>query len=638
MMKRRPGAVRAWLAALALAGLALVAPPGEASPETAGEVPPSQADPVDAESIDVQIDYQLRQDDSGLADLQITLRDRLSGQPVDYARRRLAGWLQRPLATLAEAELRCSDKIRLLATPGPGRRAAVDLNTFRLLAVNQDRSLTFINPFLRVNNAKLESIVTLPGDVQAVLHRPLHHEVWLALPDQDTVLVVDTDARRIAHTHQLDAGSAPISLTEAGDSVWVAQRGRDAWLRFAHANAKPDAIAAPRVHTLVTVPGQNAPIGLAGPGEGIVRFDGDEPVRDAAGETVVSVVWSGLAQRLLLSTVEGGLRWLNLRDGSLAQRVTMPPASLMAGFDDGRYLLAVSADALRVIDVGRSVVSQTHPLTFAVSGLGMTDGFAYLHAAGSARASLFSLAGLRQGRLQPAEVAVGADRGAVFSTGTKGSTPVGGAALMMPIPDGSGMYFANPLDGQIYQYAEGMMAPAGSFSNYRRSPVALLLLDGGLQPVGQGVYRTVVAAPEAGRYEWVLSGVAPRFASCGSIAIAGPPAVQPNAGLPHPQARLLGIDRHDADGSIRVRAELIDAREHTVDGPVDLTLLAFDRYTGWQRRVVMVATAPRVYEARLKPPAAARLDLRVGSRAGDLPFHAGGLGAWPPPDANGVVR
>ncbi len=589
------------------------------------------------DAVDVKLRYQRRNDDSGLADVHLELRDGLSGSPLNYGQRRLAAWLQRPLPTLAEAEYRCSDKVRMLASPGPGRRATVDFNTFRLLTVNEDRTLTVINPFLAVNNAKLESIVTLPGDVGAVLQRRDAHEVWLAIPAIDQLLVIDTDTRSIRHTHRLEGGARPVALVEAGGSVWAAQAGRDGWLRFDQSVAMPTEVPAPRVHAMLSIPGATSPMGLAD--DGIVGLDEGMPIVHLAGQSIRSVIWSPLAQRLLASTEDGGLLWMDPTDGRVSQRLVLSPAIAMAVFDDGRYLLVASDDGmLRVIDVATGEVMNGHEMTDTPNGIGFTDGFAYLQGAGSAQMTLFSLADLRRGRMQPVKVSVGGVSGAVFRAETTGIAPIPGARLMTPMPDGIGMYVANPLDGQIYQYAEGMMAPAGSFSTYRRSPIALMLLDTGLEQIGPGSYRAVMRAPKAGRYELVLSGVEPRFASCRVMDVSGPADSVATTTAPRPQVRLLAVEQDAEGGKVRVKAQLLDERDQPVGVGVDLTLLAFDRRNGWQAIRPMQAIHPGIYEGRLDAPPATTLDLRVSSRAADLPFHAGGLGTYRTLDARGVPQ
>lgn len=582
---------------------------------------PAQPAQADADAVQVSVAFIPRADASGLGELRVQLRDRLTQQPVDYPPQRLAAWLQKPLATLADAETRCADKVRMLASSGMGRRASVDLNAHRLLAVNDDRSVTFINPFLRLSNAKLEEVLTLPGDVTAVLHRREAHELWLALADADLLLVVDTDARRIKQRHALARGAAPAALAEVGGAVWVAQAGRDEWLRFTEAGAVPRAVVAPRVTAWLAVPGLASPLGLAA--GSVVTLVNQEARTTALGRAIMSAVWSPLAQRALISLEGGGLVWFDPNESRVVQQMPLPAQQHMASFDGGRFVLAADSGHWSVVDVATATVLQREAVTAQVSNIAFSPSFAYLHSAGAAQATLLSLADLRLGRARAVRVATGAvpePQGLVVG-------PARDAQLIQPVPQGTGMYVANPLDGQIYQYAEGMMAPVGSFSNYRRSPRALFVLDDGLQVVSPGAYRATVRAPKGGTYEVVLSGVQPRFAACEMLQLPAVAEAATETRAPTVKVQLVEIIPGERPGTVWVRARLVGAGiDHGASDVLDLTLLAFDRRIGWQIRRPMRANAAGVYEVLLEPPADAQLDLRASSVAGDLSFQSGALG------------
>ena len=55
----------------------------------------------------------------------------------------------------------------------------------------------------------------------------------------------------------------------------------------------------------------------------------------------------------------------------------------------------------------------------------------------------------------------------------------------------------------------------------------------------------------------------------------------------------------------------------------DLTLLLFDKRSGWQQRVRLRPQGPGRYETLVAVPAGVRYELFVGSAARDLPFARG---------------
>lgn len=556
---------------------------------------------------------------NGLGELQIDLRDAATHQTLEMPPRRLAAWLQKPIASLADREIDCTDKVRLLATAGVGRRAAVDLNTYRLMTINTDASLSFINPFLRLNQAKLEDLVELPGVPTAVLHRPRQHEVWLTIANPALVVIVDTDTRKIRHRHSLPDEAHPVALTEQGGSVWVAQAGRDEWLRFDRAADRPEAIVAPRVQAWLAVPGAQAPLGLGV--DGIVHSSGEVKTIGR----VLHAAWSGLAMRGLAALAEGDLLWLDAH-GDVQHRTAVPTVSRLAMFDGGRHAIAIVADEALILDLATTGIRQRIPLSAAVTDMVVTDAFVYLYSPGAAHATLLSIADLRRGQASAVPVAIGSDFRVEVPSLSAGS----GARRLQPVPDGSGVYVASPQDGQIYQYAEGMLAPIGSFTNYKRSALALLLLDDALQSAGNGRYSATIRAPKAGNFELVLSGVQPRFAECRTIEVpelAVASLSDERRSAPIPRARLVAIEDQKAGGAVKVRARLETQQGEPLADPVnDLVLLAFDRRNGWQARRSMNPVGDGTYEAVLRVPPMTSIDLRVSSASRELPFHAGGLG------------
>jgi hypothetical protein len=197
-------------------------------------------------------------------------------------------------------------------------------------------------------------------------------------------------------------------------------------------------------------------------------------------------------------------------------------------------------------------------------------------------------------------------------------------------PDGMGMLIASPQDGQVYQYAEGMMAPIGSFSNYKRSAMGLVLLNNGFESLGAGRYRATLRHSQGGPYELVLSGVQPRFASCNPLALPDVRDTKREALAAQPQATLLKVVSAIGGNALTVDVRLEDKASRAPLGAVrDLVLLAFDKRSGWQRRVVLVEQSTGLYTAVLPTDgASARFDLLVSSATQDMPFGAGFIGAY----------
>jgi hypothetical protein len=81
------------------------------------------------------------------------------------------------------------------------------------------------------------------------------------------------------------------------------------------------------------------------------------------------------------------------------------------------------------------------------------------------------------------------------------------------------MLVANPADGMIYYYNEGMAAPMGAFQNYGRRPQALLVVDNSLRERAPGVYETSARLRRSGPYDVAFFLDAPRAAVCFPVEV-----------------------------------------------------------------------------------------------------------------------
>jgi hypothetical protein len=506
----------------------------------------------------------------------------------------------------------------------------VDFNTYSIVTLNTDRTLAFINPYLKLNNAKLEGVVSLPADVTTMLHVPETRELWLVMREKDAIAIVDTDARRLKRTITLEPDSKPSAISLSGTQVWVSMRGRDEWQGF---NIyQPDVAAikikAPHATALLSIESSKLIAGLSDKRVSLLNTSQASQVSREVnlGSTALSMAWSELSQRLLISTAAGDLLFVdatNTQNPVVATQVSLgAAATALTLIDKGRFALALlpTQKSVAIIDIAKAQVLQRVEVIADASQIALSPNFAYVHSAARAQASLLSLADVRTGSVKPIHIATGAPNSI---------NPIANiiSPLLHTTPDSMSMLIANPQDGQIYQYAEGMMAPVGSFSNYKRSATAMLVLNNGFEALGSGRYRTTVRYTQGGAYELVLSGVQPRFANC--LAMQLPEAdAKPTSLATAPQASLLSVKNSEASDALEVQVQLLDKRtQQTITAVPDLVLLAFDRRSGWQRRVTMVERAPGTYVAQFSATAS-RFDLLVSSATQDMPFGAGRVGSY----------
>ena len=142
---------------------------------------------------------------------------------------------------------------------------------------------------------------------------------------------------------------------------------------------------------------------------------------------------------------------------------------------------------LYVLDPASNRIVQRTTVEEGPDAVAFSDDFAYIRHRGSANVVMVSLktAGKEGAPLSILRFPAGeAPPGSMADP-----TP---ADSMVPAPGAGAMLVANPGDRSVYYYKEGLSAPMGTFSNYKREPRAVLVLDRSLRERAEpGVYETV---------------------------------------------------------------------------------------------------------------------------------------------------
>ena len=101
----------------------------------------------------------------------------------------------------------------------------------------------------------------------------------------------------------------------------------------------------------------------------------------------------------------------------------------------------------------------------------------------SEKVHLLDLREARKGKLAPLDVQAGRQ------APSAAPQELGVAPMIVATPEGNAVMIANAPDATLHYYQEGMMAPTGTFSNYRRMPRGILVLDRSLKELTPGCTR-----------------------------------------------------------------------------------------------------------------------------------------------------
>lgn len=561
----------------------------------------------------------------GAARAEIELSDAASGQALSGARP--AAWLLARRSETVASETRCEDKAERLMSGSLGARADIDLNGYRLVTLNQDNTLAFINPHVGLQNSKLESIVLLPGTGHDVVFAPRSQRIFVSLRDEGSVAVVDINTRQLLRTVSTGGGSQPtrLAIDEDEARVWVGLDGGSEVVALdARSGLEVARIEVGKgLHTLLIEPGLPWLFVTNSVSDSVTLIDRQRLQvvgQVAVGSTPVAARWSRSAQRLAVVSINAGeVSLIDPKSISVTHRIPLERGLVELGlFDDGRRALVLNGrtDTLTLLDLA----TQREVARMTVAGvpdqLAFSREYAYVRSQRSANVQVINLSQAREGRLQSVVVPMGR------STPLEAPEAMNVATVFAPAPEGNGVLQANAGDGSIYRYAEGMMVPVGSFSNYRRQARALLVLDSSLVERAPGRFETAMRVERSGRYDLVVRNLQPSVTACFVVEASGEALDSAQAQTPPPV--FLGVEGQDARTTL-VKFSLADASGRPVDS-ADVRLLAVQWRGTEQVRAKAQRVAPGRYVARLIGLSPGEFELLVRAPVLDMGYDQGRLG------------
>lgn len=172
-------------------------------------------------------------------------------------------------------------------------------------------------------------------------------------------------------------------------------------------------------------------------------------------------------------------------------------------------------------------------------------------------------------------------------------------------PGDDAVLVANPSDRTIYYYKQGMSAPMGSFSNYRRMPRAVMTLDRSLRERSPGVYETAGRLGPPGDYDLAFLLDTPRITHYFDVKILPDPE-RAKKGAADIVVTPISTPAMTAGTPSKVPFRITTrSADKPATGLGDVTVLVFSP-SGWQRRLraTSVADVPGGYSIEWTPPRA----------------------------------
>ena len=559
--------------------------------------------------------------------VRFKVTDTTTGTPVKGLG--LSAWISMREADKTTELTQCHEKIQSYLTGSMRARPDVDLNSYYLLALNKSPDISVIDPLLGFGGSKLLTLVMMKSPGEDWLLTRDGELLFVTLPAINQVAVITTRSWKVID--YIDAGTKPTRITAQPDQhyIWITNEG----------NAKEGGVTVIDPATLKVA----AKI-ATGTGEHSIVTSSDNRFafvsnRDNDTVSIVDVqklekvndvkVGPGPAS-MALSELSKAIYVASETDGSItvideqgrqviATMKTKAGARSIRFAPGGRYgfVLNTKESTVSIFDAASNQMLHQVTVGKAPDQIMFSDTFAFVRSLDTEAIAMLRLATIGQ------EVDITDFPGGQVAP-RKGSDPVHADAIVLA-PEGNAVVIANPVDKSLYYYTEGMAAPMGNFQNYRREPLAALIVDRSLREIKPGVYATTIKLPASGRYDVAFLNDSPRVSHCFDLS------ADVNPSLKEVKQVALRIEHQLKDMTMPVgkdftfRFKLTDTATGTPKADLkDVRVLTMTT-SGWQRRDLATSLGNGMYEIKLNVPESGVYMVFVesasmGVRFKDLPY------------------
>jgi len=560
--------------------------------------------------------------------VKFTVTDTTTGTPVKGLG--LSAWINLGAKDKGPEPAQCREKIQSYLTGSLRMRPDVDLNSYYVLALNKSPDISVIDPLLGYGGSKLLTLIMLKSPGEDWLLTRDGETLLVTLPLIDQVAVISTRSWKV--TNYVDTGVKPTRIMAQPDQqyIWVVNDGDEknggvTVIETATLKVVAKIPTGARAHdTVLSNDNRYAFVSNRESGTvSIIDVRTLAKIHDVkVGPGPVSMSLSELSKALYVASEGDGT--VTVIEGQshqvLAQMKTKPGARSIRFAPGGRYgfVLNTKESIVNIFDAASNRMLHEIQTGKSPDQIMFSDTFAFVRSLETENVEMLRLGTIGK------EVDITEFPGGQGLPGN-GSTPVRADSIVLA-PEGNAVIVANPADRVLYYYSEGMAAPMGNFQNYRREPLAVLVVDRSLREVQPGVYSTTIKLPASGRYDVAFLNDSPRVAHCFEISAEANPSVKEK-----PQVAL-SIEHQVKERKLSTkqdfvfRFKLIDTATGNPKSDLqDVQVLTFLSPGVWQRRDIAKSVGHGVYELKIKVPQTGVYMLFVesssmGVRYVDLPY------------------
>jgi YVTN family beta-propeller protein len=516
----------------------------------------------------------------------------------------------KPAAWMAQRERpgplgpdQCRAKVESFLQGSMRSRPDVDLNAYYLLALNEEPSISVIDPLLGFGGTKLLTLVLLKSPGEDWVLTADRSRLFVSMPRSNQVAVVDTTTWKVITNIETGVKPARLALQPDEKYVWVANETGVTAIDTATLKVAKEIATGAGQHA-ITFGADNKFAFITNRDDGtlsIIDVPKLKKRKDVkTGGVASSLAFSPLSKALYVTDeVNGSIAVIDATSHKLLAKITAKPGLRTVRFSpNGRwgFVANTSTSAVYIFDASTNQLVHEQPVGEAPDQFAFSDAFAYVRSLGSEQVSAIRLATIGKqldmvkfpgGQLAPGQSKVYAASADAF----------------VPAPEPGSVLLANPADKMIYYYSEGMAAPMGNFQNYRRVPRAVKVVDRSLREEARGVYSTTARLPKEGIYNVSLLLDSPRVVHCFEAVAKSNPAIKSDLKT---ALRIEYLNKElslTAGEDYKFRFRLTDTETKQPKSVLqDVGVLTFLPPGSWQQRQIATPLGDGVYEITLNVP------------------------------------
>jgi DNA-binding beta-propeller fold protein YncE len=509
-------------------------------------------------------------------------------------------WVDR--YTTAPTADSCKAKIKSFLGGSLQARPEADLNTYAIVTLNRDSTVSVIDPLRGFGGSKLLALVMLGGEGADWALTPDQRTLFVSIPSLNEVVAIDTQTWKFA-TH-MNVGQKPqrVALQPDAGYLWVATAAGVSVIDTAERRAVANVTAGAGEHEFAFSRDSRYAFVTNSSGGSVSIVDVRDPKQVRTVTTAaapVALTYSALSNAVYIGHEDGTVVVIDAAGHQVRNRLATAAGLRTIGFSrDGRwgFILNSTTNVVNVLDSSTNRIVQTISMPNGPDKLSFTALYAYIRTSGSEEVSMIRLSTVEEGKEPVISRFPGGQIAPEYASGP--ALP----AAIVPAPEEGTVLVSNPADKTIYYYSEGMAAPMGSFQNYRREPLGVLAVSRNLRETKPGVYSTTVRLAEGGRFDIPFLLDSPKMTQCFDYSVelkSEPQAEETTAAV---KLERLFEPTVGTGAPLNVRVRLVDGKTgQPLNDVKDLRVLTFTPALH-QTRVFARPIGNGVYEATVVPP------------------------------------